>query len=206
MANKVVLHTPIKSEDIENLKIGDIVYLTGKITTCRDVAHRRLIEEGRKLPVDLEGGAIFHAGPIVRPIEGQENAYEMVSIGPTTSMRMEKFEKDFIPQTGVKLIVGKGGMGQDTMDACQKYKTIFCVFPAGCAVVSAVHFKKIIDAQWKDLGMPETLWTSEVEELGPLIVAVDTKGGNLFEENKKTYKKRAEEVYEEIIPHVQFIK
>ena len=63
MANKVVLHTPIKSEDIENLKIGDIVYLTGKITTCRDVAHRRLIEEGRKLPVDLEGGAIFHAGP-----------------------------------------------------------------------------------------------------------------------------------------------
>ena len=190
MANKVVLHTPIKSEDIENLKIGDIVYLTGKITTCRDVAHRRLIEEGRKLPVDLEGGAIFHAGPIVRPIEGQENAYE----------------KDFIPQTGVKLIVGKGGMGQDTMDACQKYKTIFCVFPAGCAVVSAVHFKKIIDAQWKDLGMPETLWTSEVEELGPLIVAVDTKGGNLFEENKKTYKKRAEEVYEEIIPNVRFIK
>ena len=72
MANKVVLHTPIKSEDIENLKIGDIVYLTGKITTCRDVAHRRLIEEGRKLPVDLEGGAIFHAGPIVRPIEGKE--------------------------------------------------------------------------------------------------------------------------------------
>lgn len=206
MANKVVLHTPIKSEDIENLKIGDIVYLTGKITTCRDVAHRRLIEEGRKLPVDLEWGAIFHAGPIVRPIEGKENAYEMVSIGPTTSMRMEKFEKDFIPQTGVKLIVGKGGMGQDTMDACQKYKTIFCVFPAGCAVVSAVHFKKIIDAQWKDLGMPETLWTSEVEELGPLIVAVDTKGGNLFEENKKTYKKRAEEVYEEIIPNVRFIK
>ena len=105
----------------------------------------------------------------------------------------------------MKLIVGKGGMGQDTMDACQKYKTIFCVFPAGCAVVSAVHFKKIIDAQWKDLGMPETLWTSEVEELGPLIVAVDTKG-NLFEENKKTYKKRAEEVYEEIIPNVRFIK
>ena len=59
MANKVVLHTPIKSEDIENLKIGDIVYLTGKITTCRDVAHRRLIEEGRKLPVDLEGGAML---------------------------------------------------------------------------------------------------------------------------------------------------
>ena len=63
MANKIVLHTPIKSEDLVDLKIGDIVYLTGKITTCRDVAHRRLIEEKRALPVNLEGGAIFHAGP-----------------------------------------------------------------------------------------------------------------------------------------------
>ncbi len=202
---KVVLHTPIKSEDLVDLKIGDIVYLTGKITTCRDVAHRRLIEEKRPLPVNLEGGAIFHAGPIVRPIEGTER-YEMVSIGPTTSMRMEKFEKAFIEQTGVKLIVGKGGMADDTMQACKENKTIFCVFPAGCAVVSAVCFKEIVDAQWKDLGMPETLWTSEVEEFGPLIVAVDTKGGNLFEENKKKYRERAEQVYEEIIPHVRFIK
>ena len=206
MANKIVLHTPIKSEDLVDLKIGDIVYLTGKITTCRDVAHRRLIEEKRALPVNLEGGAIFHAGPIVRPIPGSEDQYEMVSIGPTTSMRMEKFEKAFIEQTGVKLIVGKGGMGQDTMEACKEHKTIFCVFPAGCAVVSAVHFKKIIDAQWKDLEMPESLWTSEVEELGPLIVAVDTHGGNLFEENKKQFKATAEKVYEDISKHVGFIK
>jgi L(+)-tartrate dehydratase beta subunit len=205
MAN-VVLHTPIKSEDIENLKIGDIVYLTGHITTCRDVAHRRLIEEKRELPVDLKGGAIFHAGPIVRPIPGEKDKFEMVSIGPTTSMRMEKFEKEFIEQTGVKLIVGKGGMGEGTREGCMKNKCIFCVFPAGCAVVSAVNFKKIIDRKWEDLGMPETLWTSEVENLGPLIVAIDTKGNNLFEENKKVYRKRAEEAYEEISKHVKFIK
>ena len=71
---KIILHTPIKDEDIKNLKIGDIVYLTGHITTCRDVAHRRLIEEKRELPVDLKGGAIFHAGPIVRPIAGERIA------------------------------------------------------------------------------------------------------------------------------------
>lgn len=111
---KIILHTPIKDEDIKNLKIGDIVYLTGHITTCRDVAHRRLIEEKRELPVDLKGGAIFHAGPIVRPIAGEKDRFEMVSIGPTTSMRMEKFEKAFIKETGVKLIVGKGGMGEGT--------------------------------------------------------------------------------------------
>lgn len=100
-----ILTTPIKDEDLLDLKVGDVVYLTGRLVTCRDVAHRRLIEQGRELPVNLEGGAIFHAGPIVR--KKGENDFEMVSIGPTTSMRMEKFEREFIKQTGVKLIVGK---------------------------------------------------------------------------------------------------
>jgi len=109
---KKILTTPISSADLEDLKVGDVVYLNGHIVTCRDVAHRRLIEYGRELPVDIKGGAIFHAGPIVRKIEGEDNKYEMVSVGPTTSMRMERFEKDFIAQTGVKLVVGKGGMGE----------------------------------------------------------------------------------------------
>ena len=100
---KKILQTPIQSEDLEGLNVGDVVYLTGRLVTCRDVAHRRLIEQGRELPVNLEGGAIFHAGPIVR--KKDDGNFEMVSIGPTTSMRMEKFERAFIEQTGVKLIV-----------------------------------------------------------------------------------------------------
>ena len=90
---KIILHTPIKDEDIKNLKIGDIVYLTGHITTCRDVAHRRLIEEKRELPVDLKGGAIFHAGPIVRPIAGEKDRFEMVSIGPTTPCEWKNLKR-----------------------------------------------------------------------------------------------------------------
>ncbi|WP_262204660.1 fumarate hydratase C-terminal domain-containing protein, partial [Escherichia coli] len=125
--------------------------------TCRDVAHRRLIEGGRELPVDVRGGAILHAGPIVRPIKGEDDKFEMVSVGPTTSMRMEKFEKEFIAQTGVKLIVGKGGMGKGTEEGCAEHKALHCVFPAGCAVVAAVCVEEIEDAQWRDLGMPETL-------------------------------------------------
>ena len=84
---KKILTTPIQDKDLLDLNIGDVVYLTGRLVTCRDVAHRRLIEQGRELPVNLEGGAIFHAGPIVRKKE--DGNYEMVSIGPTTSMRME---------------------------------------------------------------------------------------------------------------------
>ena len=104
---KKILTTPITDEDLADIHVGDIIYLNGSMTTCRDVAHRRLVEEGRELPVDVRNAAIFHAGPIIRPLENDK--FEMVSIGPTTSMRMEKFEKEFVEKTGVKIIIGKGG-------------------------------------------------------------------------------------------------
>jgi len=204
--DKRILTTPIRSEDLEDINIGDIIYLRGHITTCRDVAHRRLIAAGRELPVDLDGGAIFHAGPIVRTVEGTEDKFEMVSVGPTTSMRMETFEKEFIEVTGVKLIVGKGGMGERTMKGCRDFKALHCIFPAGCAVVAAVSVEEIETAGWRDLGMPETLWTCRVKEFGPLIVSIDTHGRNLFEENKVVFNERKEQAAEKICKNVSFIK
>ena len=201
---KKILTTPLTAADIEDIRIGDVIYQNGHIVTCRDVAHRRLIEYGRELPVDINGGAIFHAGPIVRKVD--EGKYEMVSVGPTTSMRMEKFEKEFIKQTGVKVIVGKGGMAQDTMEGCQEYKAIHCVFPAGCAVLAATEVEEIERAEWMDLGMPETLWLCRVKEFGPLVVSIDTHGGNLFEENKIEFNKRKDEEIEKICEKVRFIK
>jgi L(+)-tartrate dehydratase beta subunit len=201
---KKILTTPLTNADLEDIRIGDVIYLNGHIVTCRDVAHRRLIEYGRELPVDVRGGAIFHAGPIVRKRE--DGKYEMVSIGPTTSMRMEKFEKDFIEQTGVKVIVGKGGMGQDTVEACQKHKAIHCVYPAGNAVLAAIQVEEIEKAEWMDLGMPETLWYCRVKEFGPLIVSIDTHGGNLFEENKVKFNQIKEEQIKKISEKVKFIK
>ena len=203
---KKVLTTPVKAEELEDIHVGDIIYLSGHIVTCRDVAHRRLIEEGRELPVDIKEGAILHAGPIVRPIPGSDGRFEMVSVGPTTSMRMEKFEKEFIEETGVRVIVGKGGMGDKTVAGCREGKAIQCVFPAGCAVVAAATVEEIEDAQWTDLGMPETLWVCRIKEFGPLIVAIDTHGRNLFEENKVIYNQRKEEAMKEIFKHVSFIK
>ncbi len=204
MINKKILTTPIKSEDLEDIKIGDIIYLTGHIVTCRDVAHRRLIEEKRQLPVDLDGGAILHAGPIVRPIG--DDKFEMISVGPTTSMRMEKFENEFVEQTGVKLIVGKGGMGEGTAEACKKYKALHLVYPAGCAVLAATQVEEIERAEWRDLGMPETLWVCRVKEFGPLIVSIDANGRNLFEENKNVFNEKKDKAIEEISSQVGFIK
>ena len=203
---KKILNTPVSDEDLKDIKIGDVIYLNGHIITCRDVAHRRLIELGRELPVDLKGGAIFHAGPIVRKIEGTDDKYEMISIGPTTSMRMEKFEKEFIEQTGVKIIVGKGGMGVNTEAGCRENKALHCVFPAGCAVVAATCVEEIEAVHWLDLGMPEALWVSRVKEFGPLIVSIDAEGNNIFEQNKVEFNNRKEAAIQSLYPTVKFIK
>ena len=203
---KKVLTTPLRAEDLEDIHAGDIIYLSGHIVTCRDVAHRRLIEEGRKLPVDVRGGAIFHAGPIVRPIPGSDDRFEMVSVGPTTSMRMEKFEYEFVKETGVRVIIGKGGMKENTERACKDFGAIHCVFPAGNAVVAATEVEEIVRAEWRDLGMPETLWNCRVKEFGPLIVSIDPEGNNFFEQQKVEYNKRKDEQIEKISAQVGFIK
>lgn len=201
---KKVLITPVSAEDLKGIKAGDIIYLDGSMTTCRDVAHRRLVEEGRELPVDVRDNAIFHAGPIIRPLENDK--FEMVSVGPTTSMRMEKFEYDFVRLSGVRVIIGKGGMKENTERACKDFGAIHCVFPAGNAVVAATEVEEIVRAEWRDLGMPETLWNCRVKEFGPLIVSIDTEGTNLFENLKVEYNKKKDEQIEKISKEVGFIK
>lgn len=200
---KKVLTTPIKDEDLVDIKAGDIIYLDGYLITCRDVCHRRLIELKRELPIDLRGKAIFHAGPIVKKVGDK---WEMVSIGPTTSMRMEKFEKDFIEQTGVKLVVGKGGMGPNTEAGCQQFKALHAIFPAGCAVVAATQVEEIEEVHWTELGMPESLWVCRVKNFGPLIVSIDTHGNNLIEHNKRLFAEKRDAIVDDICQHVHFIK
>lgn len=197
------LTTPIKNEDIEGLRAGDIVYLDGYLITCRDMPHRRLVELGRKLPVDLQGLAIFHAGPIVAK-DGE--GWKMISIGPTTSMRMEKHEKEFIKETGVKLIIGKGGMGPNTEEGCKTYKAVHAVFPGGCAVLAASEVEEIERVEWLELGMPEAMWVCRVKQFGPLIISIDTEGNNLFEVNKVKFNAKKAPLVAEINSQVRFIK
>ena len=188
---KKILTTPITYDQIKDLEIGDTVYLTGVLATCRDSGHKRVIEEG-VMPEKFEfrDGAIFHAGPIVG--KNEEGKDYMVSIGPTTSRRMEPLEADFIEKTGVRLIIGKGGMMSDTAAACKEHGAIHCAFPGGCAVVAAQEVEEVTDVEWLDFGMPEALWIMNVKEFGPLVVSIDTKGNNLFENNRKTYLERME--------------
>lgn len=187
---KKVLITPVSLEDIQDLRVGDVFFLDGEMVTGRDSVHNRVVDAGLTLPIDIKGKALMHAGPIVK--ESNEN-YDLISIGPTTSMRMEKFEYDFIGQTGVRIIIGKGGMKEKTAEGCSKFGAIHCVLPAGNAVVGACLVEKILGVELLDLGMPEALWHCKVKDFGPLIVTIDTTGRNYFEEKRVEYNKNKEE-------------
>ncbi|MEM2180955.1 MAG: L(+)-tartrate dehydratase subunit beta [Nitrososphaeria archaeon] len=179
----LVINTPIKDDVLERINVGDIIYLNGVLVTARDAAHERFLKHGLNLPLSLKFLPIFHAGPIIKKVDG---GWSIVSIGPTTSMRMESLEYDFIERTGVKMIIGKGGMGSRTADACRKFKAVHAIFPGGCAVVAAERVRRVLGVEWLDLGVPEALWILEVENFGPLIISIDTKGNNMFDERIKS--------------------
>ncbi len=175
------LKTPLSTEDVAKLRVGDTVYVSGVVVAARDAAHKRMleyIERGEKLPVDLRGGVIYHVGPVVRKTE---NGWEVISAGPTTSARMEAFEADVIEKLGVKLVVGKGGMGKRTAEAMKKHVAAYAIFTGGAGVLAAKAIKRVVDVHWLDLGMAEAMWVFEVEDFGPLTVMIDPTGGSYYD-------------------------
>jgi len=187
------LKTPLSEEDVRKLRAGDIVYVSGIIVTARDAAHRRMLEylsQGKEIPVDLNGGVIYHCGPVVRKTNSE---WEVISAGPTTSARMELYEADVIEKLGVRMIIGKGGMGSKTAEACKKYGAVYTIFTGGAGALAANAIKRVVKVEWLDLGVPEALWVFEVEEFGPLLVAIDSTGRNLIAEvMENAFKKRDE--------------
>jgi fumarate hydratase subunit beta len=189
------LKTPISEEDVRKLKVNDTIYITGVMVTARDQAHRRALElakKGEKIPIDLKGLAVFHCGPIVKK-EGDK--WIAVAAGPTTSTRMDIFEDEFIKTFGVRVIVGKGGMGKRTTEAMQKHGAVYGAFTGGAAVLAARTIKNIRTVEWFDLGVPEALWVFEVEDFGPLTVSIDSHGSNLFEDVKKQVEQNKQKIY-----------
>ncbi len=192
------LKTPISIEEIRKLKVNDIVYITGVMVTARDAAHRRMLElhsKGESLPVDLNGGVIYHCGPIVSKVDDH---WRIVAAGPTTSTRMEMYEADVIKKFNVRVIVGKGGMGPKTTEAMKKFGAVYTAFTGGAAVLAAKAIKRVVEVHWLDLGVPEALWVLEVEKFGPLTVAIDSHGNNLYASVKERASKDAINIYRKL--------
>jgi len=191
--------TPISEEDVRKLKVNDVLYVTGTIVTARDAAHKKALEQfkqGKSLPINLEGLAVFHCGPIVKK---ENDKWVVVAAGPTTSTRMDQFEDEFIKTFKVRVVIGKGGMGKRTTDAMQKYGAVYGAFTGGAGVLAAKAVKNVQTVEWlQDLGMPEALWVFDVVEFGPLTVAIDSHGNNLFEEVKKKAEESRIKIYEKL--------
>jgi len=190
--------TPISEEDVRKLKVGDVLYVSGTIVTARDQAHRRALEyhsQGKPLPLSLEGLAVFHCGPVVGK-EGEK--WIAIAAGPTTSTRMDIFEDEFIKNFEVRVVIGKGGMGKKTTDAMAKYGAVYGAFTGGAAILAAKAIKSVRGVEWLDLGMPEALWIFEVEEFGPLAVAIDSHGNNVFMDIAKSVEANRQRIYEKL--------
>ena len=192
------LRTPISEEYVRKLGVNDTIYLTGTIVTARDAAHKRALDfhqEGKQLPINLEGLAVFHCGPIVKECDG---GWMVVAAGPTTSARMDMFEDEFIKNFKVRVVVGKGGMDKKTVDAMKQYGAVYGAFTGGAAVLAAKAIKHVKGVEWSDLGMPEAMWILEVEDFGPLTVAIDAHGNNLFETIQTKAEKEKPSIYRKL--------
>jgi len=168
--------TPLEKEEIEDLKVGDEVSLTGIIYTARDQAHKRLVETLRKkdkLPFDFKGAIIYYCGPTQTP-----KGRIIGSCGPTTSSRMDIFTPDLL-KVGLKGMIGKGSRSETVRKAIKRYKAIYFLTYAGCGALLAEYIKGKRLVAYEDLG-PEAIYAIKVKDF-PLIVGVDSSGRSIYE-------------------------
>ena len=172
------LNYPFSEKSVRALRAGDAVSITGRIYTGRDKFHK-YFAEGGKLPVDFRDGALYHCGPVVVKDNG---SYSVVAAGPTTSVRENAYEPDFIAQTGVRIIIGKGGMDANTLAAMKKHGCVYVQAVGGGGAVYADAIGTAAGVSLLDeFGAAEAVWHFDVKDFRG-VVAMDAHGRSLFDE------------------------
>jgi len=173
----IKLNIPISEDEIRGLKCGDTVALTGTIVTARDAGHKLMVEERPEFLDDLlKEGVIYHCGPVVKK-EGDK--WSFVSAGPTTSAREEPYQGKVIDSYTVRGVIGKGGMGKDTLAACKKHGAVYFHAVGGAGTLIGQSVKEVLDVhKLEEFGTPEAFWVIRVEDF-PVIVTMDTHGESL---------------------------
>lgn len=173
---------PFREADVRALRAGDAVSLNGTIWTGRDRFHKHFADGGR-LPVDFRDGALYHCGPVVVKSETGKvkgEGWKVVAGGPTTSVRENAYEPDFIAKTGVRLIIGKGGMDERTLEACRRHGAVYLQAVGGAAAVTAHAIARVANVYFLDeFGAAEACWEFEVRDFR-CVVAMDSHGVSLF--------------------------
>jgi fumarate hydratase class I len=174
----IQLTTPISEESIRALKVGDEVHLSGVVFTGRDAVHKYL-HEGGKLPpnVSFNGGVIYHCGPVV--LKDETGEWKVTAAGPTTSIREEPYQGQIIRDFGVRAVIGKGGMGDRTLEACRTHGCVYLHAIGGAAQVLAECVTKVKNVYFaKEFGSPEAIWELEVMDF-PAVVTIDSHGNSM---------------------------
>ena len=171
--NEIHLTTPISEEEINKLKIGDLVLITGKMFTARDAIHAHLMKHDS--PINLNGEIIYHCGPVVLK-DGDD--WKIMAAGPTTSSREEPYQDEIIRKNNIRAVIGKGGMGNKTLAALKNYGAVYLNAIGGAAQYYSRCIEKVTGVDFLEFGTPEAMWHLQVKNF-PAIVTMDSHGNSL---------------------------
>jgi len=178
-----LISSPIDERTVRGLKLGQTVFLTGRMVTGRDAVHTRALSSDGVTKVP-EGATLFHCGPIVLR---EDDGWKVIAAGPTTSSRMDPCGAEMIRRHRIRAVIGKGGMSDEVLEEMGRTGCVYLAAVGGAAV-SLAEGLNVIGVEWEDLGMAEAMWTFEAERFGPLIVAMDACGNSIYKDvRSKTF-------------------
>ena len=202
----IQLSLPISDQAIRDLRVGDSVLLSGVMVTGRDAVHKWLIDtfihpQYQPSPEDLEvhaalqpllnGSLIYHCGPVVAGLDTRQ--YQFVAAGPTTSIREEPYQGDVMRHFNLKGVIGKGGMGAKTLQACQEVPAVYFHAIGGAASLIAQTVQRVLGVYKLSFGVPEAIWVIEVKDF-PAVVTMDSHGGSLHADVREQSKQVLEDL------------
>ncbi len=172
-----VLVPPLKEEDVRKLQLEDTVRIDGTIFGIRDATQIRIFDDKIEPPADLTGAICLHTAPGVKKLP--DGRYQKISIGTTTSTRMDRFVPGLLERYQVRAIVGKAGLTETSVEAMRRWGGVYLAIVGGAAALETMQIEEIEEVWWDDL-MPECLWKFRVKDFGPLVVAIDAHGHSLY--------------------------
>ena len=183
---------PCTEDDIRKLRIDDHVTLQDTLFGIRDATQIHMFDKGRDSRLDMAGHAVIHTAPNVKKVPVSNSCpagYQSICIGTTTSMRMERFTRPLMERCGVRMIIGKGGLGPDSAEAFKELGGVYLAIIGGTAALETTWIDRILDVDLDDLN-PESLWRFEIKDFGPLLVAMDANGDSLYDAVRDTAEER----------------
>ena len=194
------LTTPVTEAQVRAIAVNDTVTLQGTLFGIRDATQIHMFDRGRRTRFDLAGHAVIHTAPNVRPVArsaAHPAGYAPLCVGTTTSDRMERFTRPLMAQCGVRIVVGKGGLRDASLAAFGELGGVYLAVIGGTAALETTWIEQIEDVDLDDLN-PESLWKFRVRDFGPLLVAMDSRGGSLYDAVRRDGAARRTEVLQSL--------